>query len=71
MEVGGPDRDRTCDLKHAMLPLSQLSYRPTFTNLQIDKSSKILLRIISSSSGQWWQAIILLKNSIVRGSNRT
>ncbi len=26
---GGPDRDRTCDLKHAMLPLSQLSYRPT------------------------------------------
>lgn len=26
---GGPDRDRTCDLKHAMLALSQLSYRPT------------------------------------------
>lgn len=29
LDFGGPDRDRTCDLKHAMLPLSQLSYRPT------------------------------------------
>lgn len=29
LTFGGPDRDRTCDLKHAMLPLSQLSYRPT------------------------------------------
>ena len=25
---GGDNRDRTCDLKHAMLPLSQLSYIP-------------------------------------------
>src|SRR5690606_29731299 len=25
---GGRDRDRTCDLKHAMLALSQLSYTP-------------------------------------------
>lgn len=25
---GGPDKDRTCDLLHAMQALSQLSYRP-------------------------------------------
>ena len=28
---GGPDKDRTCDLLHAMQALSQLSYRPLMT----------------------------------------
>ncbi len=28
MEFGGRDRDRTCDLIHAMDALSQLSYTP-------------------------------------------
>ena len=27
---GGPDKDRTCDLLHAMQALSQLSYRPLY-----------------------------------------
>jgi hypothetical protein len=27
-EIGGRDRDRTCDLIHAMDALSQLSYTP-------------------------------------------
>lgn len=31
---GGPDRDRTCDLEHAMLALSQLSYRPKLFDSQ-------------------------------------
>lgn len=29
LTIGGGNRDRTCDLKHAMLALSQLSYTPT------------------------------------------
>jgi hypothetical protein len=28
MKIGGRDRDRTCDLIHAMDALSQLSYTP-------------------------------------------
>jgi hypothetical protein len=28
LEIGGRDRDRTCDLIHAMDALSQLSYTP-------------------------------------------
>jgi hypothetical protein len=27
-KIGGPERDRTADLLHAMQALSQLSYRP-------------------------------------------
>jgi hypothetical protein len=26
--IGGPDKDRTCDIQLAKLALSQLSYRP-------------------------------------------
>ena len=31
LKNGGPDKDRTCDLLHAMQALSQLSYRPLMT----------------------------------------
>ena len=33
--IGGPDRDRTDDLFHAMEARSQLRHRPTMTNLPI------------------------------------
>jgi hypothetical protein len=33
--IGGPDRDRTDDLFHAMEARSQLRHRPTMTNLLI------------------------------------
>jgi hypothetical protein len=33
--IGGPDRDRTDDLFHAMEARSQLRHRPTMTNLSI------------------------------------
>ena len=34
-KIGGPDRDRTDDLFHAMEARSQLRHRPTMTNLLI------------------------------------
>ena len=30
LKNGGPDKDRTCDLLHAMQALSQLSYGPVY-----------------------------------------
>ena len=41
---GGPDKDRTCDLLHAMQALSQLSYRPFI---------KLLSNYINSISIFW------------------
>ena len=33
--IGGPDRDRTDDLFHAMEARSQLRHRPTYSGLQL------------------------------------
>lgn len=35
-KIGGGNRDRTCDLEHAMLALSQLSYTPTLKSCFIE-----------------------------------
>ena len=47
---GGPDKDRTCDLLHAMQALSQLSYRPF-----IKLISKVLLSNYINSISIFWR----------------
>ena len=39
--IGGPDRDRTDDLFHAMEARSQLRHRPTCAGLQLSYSLRL------------------------------
>jgi hypothetical protein len=70
LEIGGRDRDRTCDLIHAMDALSQLSYTPvTVQNklLMVWRTANILTNISGKfhwDAGLLWQRRRLNGNSL-------
>jgi hypothetical protein len=50
--IGGPDRDRTDDLFHAMEARSQLRHRPTYSGLQLPYCLRLgPIRQTQASSG--------------------
>jgi hypothetical protein len=43
LEIGGRDRDRTCDLIHAMDALSQLSYTPLYQTTKTPATALLVI----------------------------